>query len=430
MQAVDGSADTQEIIRNEDMQRNAGLSPGGDGSNSGGWKTAEHLEPDMLDELRLEFVKLRPVEMESRKFLDEELELMADSEQGDVSQVDHVLEIKSWMHELEDWLVQYDAIGQLHQGRLGDEESRVLKARLCALGIEGEGEENYTEPGPEFPLSGEPLHEMEIDSMQHAAHQWQATPAGPLQTVTISNKDFLENLTVWRPCAEDELSSIFETHRALRRTTQAQVDALVAAGVTVEVLPAKAIFQRKAGSGRNKCRVVASANIESGASTRSAEKRLSHYAGGLDAVAMRAQLRACGRKVAAGHDHVAAIADVRTAFLRAPLDLPNKVIVLRPPRVLIAASLAAEGELWIADGAIYGGSRFSQAQGLRRRSQGPRTSTDPVPQSPNHYLNPSDDDDDDEHVGARGTLQAQGLSRNTQKARMFADLAPPVLNPE
>ena len=355
----------------------AGVLPGGDGSNSGGWRIRERLNPDELEEAHREFVRVRNLEIESRKFLDEQLEFDVDSAPGSDSgsedhPVSHVLQMKVWVRDLEKWLVQHDAIGQLHDGMLGDEDTRVLTARLCSMNLTCPGNSGDNPEGEiEVPLSDEPFPDPQDsrNQVQNAADQWQAVPAGPLQTVTISNKEFLENLSVWRPCAEEELSSIFETHRALRRTTQAQVDALVAAGVTVEVLPAKAIFQRKAVSGRNKCRVVACGNYESGASSRSAETRLAHYAGGLDAVATRAQLRACGRRVAAGHDYVAAIADVRTAFLRAPLELPNKVIVLRPPKVLIAASLAAEGELWIADGAIYGLQASPAAWGRHRDAE-------------------------------------------------------------
>ena len=52
--------------------------------------------------------------------------------------------------------------------------------------------------------------------------------------------------------------------------------------------------------------------------------------------------------------------------MRAPLELPNKVTVLRPPRALIAAKLAAEGELWIANKAIYGLQASPAAWGRHR----------------------------------------------------------------
>ena len=134
-------------------------------------------------------------------------------------------------------------------------------------------------------------------------------------------------------------------------------------------MPAKAIFQRKAGTGRRKTRIVACGNFESGAGHRTTEKRQSHYAGTLDGVAMRAQLRACGRRIAAGKHWISALADVKTAFLRAPLELPNKVIVLRPPRALIAAGLAAEGELWIANKVIYGLQASPAASARHRDSE-------------------------------------------------------------
>ena len=63
---------------------------------------------------------------------------------------------------------------------------------------------------------------------------------------------------------------------------------------------------------------------------------------------------------------IAALADVKTAFLRAPLD---KVIILRPPRALIAADLAAEGELWVASKAIYGLQASPAAWGRHRDNE-------------------------------------------------------------
>ena len=366
--------------REED--RRLGLSPGGEGSNQPlemaegvvmeegreavGWVEAEHATVDMWEAAHDMFVQLRNVEIDARKFLHEELEIASTS--GSMGDVEHILELKTWLCDLEHWLVQHDALGQLHEGLLGCEEARVLNARLRNMNLTSLGDdESYA--AVDVPLSDEPLPDLEVienDTREAAAQQWQAVPAGPLQTVTISNKEFLDNLEEWRPSAVEELGSIFDSHTALKRATQSDVDALVAAGVVVEILPAKAIFQRKAGTGRHKTRIVACGNFESGAGHRSAEKKLSHYAGALDGVAMRAQLRACGRRIAAGEHWISALADVKTAFLRAPLELPNKVIVLRPPRALIAAGLAAEGELWIANKAIYGLQASPAAWGKHR----------------------------------------------------------------
>ena len=61
----------------EDHQ--AGFSPGGAGSNARGWEIQESLDPESLDEVHREFVKMRQLEIECRKLLDEQLELVLES---------------------------------------------------------------------------------------------------------------------------------------------------------------------------------------------------------------------------------------------------------------------------------------------------------------------------------------------------------------
>ena len=266
---------TQESLGEEEFE--VGVAPGGDGSNQAEWMEPDQADLDMWESAHHTFMQLRGIEMSAQKHLDEELD-MAASVQDD-GQASHGLELKNWLRDFEEWLIQHDALGQLSSSMLGAEEVRVLKARLCHLGVQWEGDAPSEEYDQEIPLSGEPLIEddgIPSASIHEATERWQATPAGPLQTVTIRNKEFLENLEEWRPSAEEELGSIFDSHRALRRVTQHEVDALVASGVVVEIIPAKAIFQRKAGSGRHKTRVVACRNFEAGASHRSNEKKLSH----------------------------------------------------------------------------------------------------------------------------------------------------------
>ena len=78
---------------------------------------------------------------------------------------------------------------------IGCGEARVLKARLQSMNLECSSCEDDPVSGIEIPLSDEPLPDIQgslEDSVENATGQWQATPAGPLQTVTISNKEFLE----------------------------------------------------------------------------------------------------------------------------------------------------------------------------------------------------------------------------------------------
>ena len=186
----------------EDCQ--AGFSPGGDGSKPGRWEIREHLDPEALDEARCEFVRMRQLEIECRKLLDEQLEMWLESggesePSSEDSPISHVLGMKAWVHDLEKWLVQHDALGRLHEGMLGCEEVRVLRARLCSMNLTCPSDDNDHGGGIDVPLSDEPLPDleaMESDAMSGVAKQWQAVPAGPLQTVTISNKEFLDNLEV------------------------------------------------------------------------------------------------------------------------------------------------------------------------------------------------------------------------------------------
>ena len=65
--------------------------------------------------------------------------------------------------------------------------------------------------------------------------------------------------------------------------------------------------------------------------------------------------------------------DVKTAFLRAPLQFPGKIIVLRPPRVLVTAGLASPEEFWLAEKAIYGLQAAPAAWSHHRDHQLPTT---------------------------------------------------------
>ena len=107
-----------------------GLWPGGEGSNQlletaedwvmekgpeqSHWVEADYAEKDMWESAHDAFVQLRSIEMEARKFLQEELEIA--SEEGGTGEAEHVLDLKGWMRDLEQWLVQHDAIGQLRDG--------------------------------------------------------------------------------------------------------------------------------------------------------------------------------------------------------------------------------------------------------------------------------------------------------------------------
>ena len=86
----------------------------------------------------------------------------------------------------------------------------------------------------------------------------------------------------------------------------------------------------------------------------SSEEPGSTYAGGIDSTTLRIQLAHCGQEKATDPSWTMGSLDIRTAFLLAPLEQSNRILVLRPPKVLISANIVYPQELWYATGAIYG----------------------------------------------------------------------------
>ncbi|OLP87837.1 putative transposon protein [Symbiodinium microadriaticum] len=193
------------------------------------------------------------------------------------------------------------------------------------------------------------------DSFEHdiKPEAWEATPAQPLQTVSVSHQEVLQKIEEWKGAIGDELSNVFDVHSAMKRRDEEYVRVLKESGVEVEILPAKALFHRKGGSGRHKCRVVACGNFSESAREKGRDKKVQCYAGGADSLSLRCHLRAAGyRAVRKGWRTSGS--DVRTAFLLAPLRQPGKVTILRPPSVITQAGFSAPGELWEVTGALYG----------------------------------------------------------------------------
>ena len=263
--------------------------------------------------------------------------------------------MKTWVHDLEKWLVKHDALSKLRDNMLGCEEAVVLKARLRKMDMDPElgwQEDTWA------PLTGAPLEELDEDPLlkedvrppgPKASH---AVPAAPLQTISVSHKEVLEQIGSWTPSIKEELECVFERHGALQRTSQEQVNQWIEQGKVVEYLPSKALFHRKGGTGRQKTRIVACGNFDKSGS--GSGEYGSTYAGGIDSTTLRIQLAHCGHQKLRDHSWTTGALDIRTAFLLAPLEQTNRILVLRPPKVLISAGIVHPQELWYATGAIHG----------------------------------------------------------------------------
>ena len=201
-----------------------------------------------------------------------------------------------------------------------------------------------------------------------APNAWGAEPAQPLQTVSVphsevflapawlvssGHSEVLKNIEEWKGSIGNELSNAFDVHQAMQNRTDDDLQALRDAGVQIEIIPGKALFHLKGGTGRHKCRVVACGNYSENAKVKGRERTLQCYAGGADSLSLRCHLRLAGQRAVTHDWRRTSIADIRTAFLLAPLR-ETKRTFLRPPAVLKQAGFAAEGEYWEITGALYG----------------------------------------------------------------------------
>ena len=346
------------------MGKEKGVSPGGDGRNLA-WEIEKGVcagHDECLEDMHEQYVALRRVEMDARKYLDEELERAA--EQGFIACTEHILTLKEWIQELEAWVVKRDATQRLRDHLTTEPEACVMRARLCLLGVDPEDTPEAPDSSDWIPLSGTPVEkpEGEPDDPDNQLGNFslkppgpkasEATPAAPLQTVSVSHREVLECVEEWRPSIGEEIESVFERHKALQRTSKEEVDGWISQGKVVEYLPSKALFHRKGGTGRHKTRIVACGNFARAGSN--SEDYGATYAGGIDSTTLRIQLSHCGHKKFEDKSWTTGALDIRTAFLLAPLEQGNRILVLRPPKVLISAGIVHPQELWYATGAIYG----------------------------------------------------------------------------
>ena len=168
-----------------------------------------------------------------------------------------------------------------------------------------------------------------------------------LQTRMFSLAEVKANLAEWIPSMKSELDSLMIETGAIKEITWKEADRLrreaESKGVLFEKIPAKAVFSRKAGSGKRKCRACACGNY------MAQRDQLDTYAGGTGATEVRTALRKAGLE---GWSAVAL--DVKTAFLRAPRDHSREIVVVQPPAIFVLAGLCGPDTLWLVEKALYG----------------------------------------------------------------------------
>ena len=185
-------------------------------------------------------------------------------------------------------------------------------------------------------------------------------PEEVLQTRIVGQQEVRKHLQDWIDPIKAELKALFETKKALQPIDSHQVQQLVAEG-KAEILPSKMVWTVKPSPtdklGRRKARLVACGNFQS----QDPDQAESLFAGGATGVALRASLSIAPQKNWQGY-----VADIKTAFLNAPMKLGGsgsshqddaplpKRAIIKPPPILVMAGLARPDEHWEAVMALYG----------------------------------------------------------------------------
>ena len=167
-----------------------------------------------------------------------------------------------------------------------------------------------------------------------------------LQTKTYALADVRKEVEKWRPSMVEERAALLNSG-VIRAINQREAEALkkeaLEKGIPYDRVPGKAVFTRKAATGRRKCRGVACGNF------MSERPAADTYAGGIDASQVRAM-------VAAGAQRGWTLAgvDVKTAFLQVPPGRSKDIVVVNPPTIFQECQITEPGELWAVEGSVYG----------------------------------------------------------------------------
>ena len=154
-----------------------------------------------------------------------------------------------------------------------------------------------------------------------------------LQTRNVSIAEARGELPLWIPAATEEVNSLEVSNEAVLRIEVDDIEKLVQEGKKVLQVPGKAVLTRKAGVGKRRFRCVACGNYIPTGSPDSNNL----YASGVEGLTVRTAL--C---YAAYRGWVALSADIRTAFLHAPLteELESEeVIIVKPPHILVEMNI-------------------------------------------------------------------------------------------
>jgi len=164
-----------------------------------------------------------------------------------------------------------------------------------------------------------------------------------LVTKTVSNKEVRENVADWTESIKAEYEQLAVNKKGVKPMSRSQLQKMAdEQGRTLEILPAKMVRTRKAGTGAYRSRAVVCGNYQTPNDDNT-------YAGGADGTQIRTMLR-----ISAQYRWRAASTDIRTAFLNAPRLDDSRLIAMEVPHVYKLLGLAKPDEVWLIVLAMYG----------------------------------------------------------------------------
>ena len=197
-----------------------------------------------------------------------------------------------------------------------------------------------------------------------------------LQTKIVSPQELVKDVHLWDEAIRAELDALLNAKEALRKITSEEKARLEERHPDLPVVPSKLVITRKAG-GRRKVRIVACGNY-----VEKTEKE-DVFASGSDSISFRIAL-----KKSLDEGWTGATADIRTAFLNAPLgrsaealeglwkkeeleELGQEVVVVlvKPPALLIKLGYISPEDWWVAVKAVCGLRQSPKAWGDHRDSK-------------------------------------------------------------
>lgn len=172
-----------------------------------------------------------------------------------------------------------------------------------------------------------------------------------LQTYTVPLQAVRKDLEAWKASMEEEYRALVDKTKVVRPISEGEL-ASVPGYKEAEYAPSKLVTTVQAPNGRRRARAVICGNLVAslnGSTEKEPGDEPSTYAGGVDGTALRSVFRK-----AAHEGFTIGTVDVKTAFLLAPRQEGRKLLITRPPRVMVEAGVRRSDEYWLVDGAMYG----------------------------------------------------------------------------